>query len=64
MSDMKTHTNKNQQKQNSCFLIYNTLRTPTTKRWAKLTGIVQSSAALISVFFSIAGYLTFGNVEC
>lgn len=45
--------------QDCCFLIFNTLRKPTRRRWAVLVHLAIISAYVICLIFALSGYLTF-----
>jgi len=50
--------------QDCAFLMYNTLRNPTTKRWATLTHSALGGSLIICFGFTLFGYLTFrGDVS-
>jgi sodium-coupled neutral amino acid transporter 11 len=47
--------------QHSAFLISNTLQNHTSERWARVTGISLTSAAIMSLLLGIVGFLGFVN---
>jgi len=45
--------------QDCAFLMFNTLKNPTTKRWGSVVHLALGGACLICILFALFGYLTF-----